>query len=430
MNIKTTTFLVLSAVSAAAFAAVPTVSNVQLSGGSKARITYDLSGDPGIVTLEIQTNTVADLSGKWLPINGQFLRNVAGDVSCVVQPGNGHLIKWPAKEALGEPLKNARAVLTAWATNAPPDWCIGDILGEDVARYYTSTNYFPLGFGHDVYKTSKIVFKLVKARGCTFSMGCPAGLGPESWDNSAPPHDVTMTRDYYLAIYEVTQAQYYLATGNWSPYGTSSSNWKGDATVEEKGSSKLAADFCWRNQWRGTSYVSFWLHGYTVDKDSFIGRARSRTGLFIEFPTEAEWEFAARCGGYRLNNTRRQMGENGTYLTKDETAWARSIGDVECKLHEVGLLKPNCWGFYDMCGNVNEGCIDYDSTGNYNNGAPAIDPIGTTTGDGPKGRGGAYQQSTYSENVFYRGSGAGGSNGNGGLRPVVVLERHPAVIDK
>ena len=91
--------LVLSLFAATVFAAAPQVGNVSLSAnGIKATITYDLSGSAGIVTMEIQTNTVANLSGEWVPLDGLLLTNVSGDVSCVVQPGAGRRIDWPVLE--------------------------------------------------------------------------------------------------------------------------------------------------------------------------------------------------------------------------------------------------------------------------------------------------------------------------------------------
>lgn len=415
MNIKTAVIL-LSVLSSSAFATVPTVSNVQLSGGSKARITYDLAGDPGIVTLEIQTNTVADLSGEWLPIDGQFLRTVSGDVSCLVQPGSGHLIKWPSREALGGELVNARAVLTAWATNAPPDWCVGDLSGKDVPRYYTSTNYFPLGFGHLTYKTTNIVYKLVKAKGRTFTAGEYSYIDQYAGKN---PHVVTMTRDYYLAIYETTQAQYHWATGLGRPHAND--DWPSGMNYERT----YPVNIFWRSNARGSEQWP--TDGYKVtSKTCFVGGARDKSGLFVDLPTEAEWEFAARCGGYRGVSSQ---------IVDGEVAPVRDVANVKSydttgtygKLLPVASLKPNDWGFYDMIGNVAEMCLDWVhvSSGNTPDTITeeTIDPIGVSSGGSAYVFRGSGATADYGYNTTGRNTYGEGQVGYG-FRTVVVIEPH------
>ena len=413
METKTALSLALSLFAATAFAVAPQVGNVLLSpNGSKATITYDLTGPAGIVTMEIQTNTVADLSGEWVPLDGLMLTNVSGDVSCVVQPGTGRQIIWPTKEILGETkLKKARAVLTAWSTNAPPDWCIGDLTGADVPRYYTATNYFPLGFGDDVYKTSKIVYKRVRAKGKSFSMGQPTAIDTYS---GGGVHPVTLARDYYLAIYETTQAQYHYATGKKSPYNVT--QWPTDQLYTN---SVLPYLVGWWDNARGGDFAA---DGYgSALSSSFVGKARTKTGLLIDLPTEAEWEFAARCGGMRTKN-QLVNGEDAVAIT--DVAWVSSNSDNI--YHDVGLLLPNDWGFYDMIGNVAEWCLD--PVVNNNNvpvqfdGTEAFDPIGTAGAASHVNRG-SHSRTSYGYNVTARSTYGMGQAGYG-FRTVAIIEPH------
>jgi formylglycine-generating enzyme required for sulfatase activity len=107
----------------------------------------------------------------------------------------------------------------------------------------------------------------------------------------------------------------------------------------------------------------------------FIGRLNGMMpGAQTRLPTEAEWEYAARAGA---------SGPSPVAL--DAHAWyARTAGR---ETHRPRRLQPNAWGLYDCLGNVGEWCLD--PYGEYEK-PVTVDPL-PTRGGGPVIRGGSFR---------------------------------------
>lgn len=235
----------------------------------------------------------------------------------------------------------------------------------------------------DEYKTSKLVLRRISAG--TFMMGSPENeCGREG---SEKQHRVTLTKPYYIGVFEVTRKQYSLVTGR---FGISDS---------EAGMRPMS-NVSWESV-RGNRFDYDWpTVGGKVAKDSFMGILRTRTGITtFDLPTEARWEYACRAGTENaLNNgknltSKYKSGDldvlgrysfNGGNEGEAPGDWGRKGEAI------VGSYRPNAWGLYDMHGNVCEWCLDKFS---YFDGKPVVDPVGIVSDNPDHGRvvkGGSY----------------------------------------
>ncbi len=329
-------------------------------------ITYVLSDEPAVVTLDIQTNNAA--LGSWESIGGERMTHLAGDVNRLVcESAERKTIWWRPDKDWPEGLVSAggvRAVVQAWATNAPPDWMVVDLLRTNSVRWYATEESIPLGTSNFLYKSEKLVMRKVPAAGVIWKMG--------RGTTAAPYHRVTLTEDYYLAIYETTQEQWrnaYNAAAmsflNDSPsyYGRSSrDDWK-TRPVEKVNYLHLRGD---RESydWPNTTPL------HDVDPNRFLGKLRTFTGIDFDLPTEAQWEYACRAG------TSSEFNDGSSSWRA--VAWFPAMMGLPVETYCVGQKQRNNWGFYDMHGNVDEWCLDWYV--DPPDGSDATDPKGPTSG--------------------------------------------------
>ncbi|WP_288179499.1 formylglycine-generating enzyme family protein [Leyella stercorea] len=191
-----------------------------------------------------------------------------------------------------------------------------------------------------------ISIAMVRIEAGTFTMGATAEM-KDPWDNEKPTHRVTLTNDYYIGKYEVTQALWKAVMGN------NPSKFKGDNLPVEW--------VCWD------------------DCQEFISKLNRITGKTFRLPTEAEWEYAARGG-----NKSRGYQYSGSNNLSDVAWFMDNSGD---ETHAVGTKQPNELGIYDMSGNVWEWC--QDRYGKYNS-SSQVNPTGANSGSERVNRGGGW----------------------------------------
>ena len=212
-NIKSTV-LILSVFTAICALAVPrvdqnTVTMEQLADRTVV-VSYVLTEDPGIVTFDVETNVTGTAAGPWVSIGGKNIQTVAGAVNKLVGRLNEKLsitwrpyMDWPGASI---PAANIRAVVTAWATNAPPDYMAVDLDSTTNVSFYTSADFLPGSITSKVWRTRKLLMRKIPAANVVWRMGQPAEEHPNVYNVMAETAQVMLTEDYFRTQRDVQEA--------------------------------------------------------------------------------------------------------------------------------------------------------------------------------------------------------------------------------
>ena len=362
---------------ALAFADVPEVTSASISqsaGDRLVTIEYTLANAPAVVTLDIQTNAT---DGTWASIGGANIQNFAPDSAVWrrVETNGTYTIKWhPDLSWPDHKIKDGgvRAVVTAWALDNTPDYMVVDLSSAsqpNTERYYPAEEFLPGGLlTNPDYRTTSLVMRKIMAKNVTWTMGSVSELGRVR-DREAT-HPATLTNNYYIGVFEITQAQWESVTdynNSWFQYPGCKATRPVDYVCyhEIRHSHNDTHDASGgAAYWPGKPYET-----------SFLGKLQAKTGLNFDLPTEAQWEFACRAGqgDGRWNNGKPIIDQvndpnlpgRSPYNAGDDidsrcqsASAASQIDDSEATA-KVGSYEKNAWGLFDMHGNVYEWCLDY-----------------------------------------------------------------------
>ena len=191
----------------------------------------------------------------------------------------------------------------------------------------------------------------------TFEMGSSLNSPVRIMDEK--PHEVRISKGFYLGKYEVTQRQYALVMeDNVVGLANSPSRFPGPSHPVEQVSWKDVQEFCARLT-------------YLERRDQ-----RLRKGWAYTLPSEAEWEYACRADTSTLYSW-------GDEIFLKNAVYRESAGRTKL----IGQYPANPWGFFDMHGNVWE-WVD-DLYGDYSS-ESQLDPEGALVGTNRVLRGGSW----------------------------------------
>lgn len=358
------------AVGLSALADDPHAEDVTVSRGAFARryqVSYILKNGPAIVTADVQTNAG---NGVWASVGGEHLRTLLGDVNRVVSASDGtRTFTWdPAAEWPDRLLAEGqiRISVNVWKKSAPPDYMVVDLCTSNCVSFYERAEAIPDGVTADVNKTDRLVMRKIPAASVRWQMGADKFPGYPNDAGWPTKHHVTLTEDFYIGVYELTQGQCanIYARSGCASYQTLSLS-KPLYPVQAYFGNFRSLDVS------GTTEGYVWpTNKHTVHPNSPFAKLGtfSGLGLAFDYPTESQWEYACRAG----SPDRFYSGESDAH----SIGWTSDHPKVTEKPMPVGQLEPNAWGLYDMIGNAPEWCLDWWHQYGAAFSPEMIDPVG------------------------------------------------------
>lgn len=356
---KLISFICAVALSVNVFAAVA-LSNVKIQQrypwNGKVDISFDLTSTRNSNAVRI---TALDTStGKDLNVRMVYDENGNQLVAPFKLAPGSHRIVWDADKDVEGGFNNHVALsLSAGPYSERPLYMVVDLSGGvDAVDYPVEyLDAVPEGGWTREHKTTKLVLRLIQPG--TFMMGPGPGAVAVDGMGRETLHQVTLTKPYYIGVFEVTQKQWLCVMGkktidNGSVYG----GWKEGEEYED-----YSVPLPRYTEIRGEE-LRWPLR--TVSEGCFMYALRKKTNIWtFDLPSEAQWEYACRAGTTTSFN-------HGT----DKIDWRYNSGLGHMA---VGHLLPNAWGLYDFASGGSELVGDFWT---WNLGVdPVIDPIGGTS---------------------------------------------------
>lgn len=168
---------------------------------------------------------------------------------------------------------------------------------------------------------------------------------------------MTLTSDFYIGVFEVTQRQAELVMGNKPSYFN-------NATYYQTRPVETVSYYDIRENPNNSAISPNWPATNAVHAHSFMGKLRAKTGLAgFDLPTESQWEYACWAGtttaldsGYNLTSTSSdsRMSEVGRYWYNGPSTvgYAQSVGRMavvrrRARAWQTSGACPTCMATYE-----------------------------------------------------------------------------------
>ena len=391
MAMKRIVLSVCAAVAAVVLAATPLVGRGASITIDQVRQRYPWNGIVDIdYTVTLDGGETPDFGSdriEVLVVNREVTPNATNLAVSLSEPppitAGRHRVSWRANDDGVDYSSSDVSVIFKWKHYAARYMVVDVSEGPDApywpVKYYDGE---PVdGFNTDEYKTGKIALRLINPG--SYVAGTPLDE-PGRTALREVQHPVTLTKPFYVGLFEVTQGQYLNVMGGNNPVA---SGFAGSADVDNV---KPVYNVSY-NTIRGTVNTSThqydWPWTNAVAASSFMGKLRAKCkakdgdGNYtvsiegFDLPTEFQWEYACRAG------TIGSFGTNAVAKTSaEQTSQFAAMGySGSKKTNKVGSRQPNPWGLYDMHGNVLEWCLDWYEQDVQKLNQP-VDPVGPNIG--------------------------------------------------
>ena len=222
---KKAALISLAAFASASAFAMPEVEDLDVSQSKDRVVTISFNlTERAIVTMDIATNGVSIGAENYQTLREPLSPKDQFPANRIMDAGE-HVWMWrPSKEWPGFNFSNNEFKVTvqAWSFDAPPDYMVIDYNVRSNAMFYAKAEDIPGGIKtvsdpnnideetlailkSDEYRLTKIILRKIPAAGVKWRMGSPEDEDYRRDDETL--HYVTLTNDYYVAIYPLTFAQ-------------------------------------------------------------------------------------------------------------------------------------------------------------------------------------------------------------------------------